>query len=174
MFRSFAAVAILTVSILVGASPAAVQAASAKTNGGFKVAISHDQTNAWYQAHHAEVFKSANCRIVQNLGNGQYMVETNTPGGLCRYVLKETRESGKTKAGQPTTIYRVTYVRNVSGRLADFELTISMTGLADGKTEIGMWIMADVAGRFVPMRAVSGVLEGSKSGCTSYILNNAR
>ena len=167
----FAAAVLATFATL---SPAALQAASARTNGAFKVALGHEQMNAWYQAHHTAVFNSANCRILENMGTGQYKVQTNTPGGVCTYVLKEVREDRKTKEGQPQSIYRVTYVRNISGRLANFELIITMTGQADGKTDVSMSIMADVAGRFVPQRTVSGVLEGSRSGVTSYIQSNAR
>lgn len=174
MDRPISAAAILAASLVAALSPSAAQAASSRTYGSFRISTSHDQTNDWYRTHHHSVFRAANCQVLQDLGNGQYRVQTNTPGGVCRYVLRETREESKTKDGRPMTIYRVTYQRNESGRLVDFELIIAMTGTADNQTEVGMWIMANVAGRFVPVRAVSGVLEGSKSGCTSYIVKNCR
>jgi hypothetical protein len=154
--------------------PAAGQAASAQAHGAFQVSIGHDRMVEWYEAHRAEVFQAANCRILEELAGGEYLAQTNTPGGVCRYVIKETRQQGTTKEGQPTTTFRVTYVRNVSGRLANFELVIAMTGRSDRQTQIDLRMMADVAGRFVPVRAVSSVLEGSKSGSTNYILKNAR
>ncbi len=171
MFRKFAGVAILSAVAFV---PGVAQAATARTYGHLFVTAPHERTNTWYEAHRANVFQAANCRILQNLGNRQYLVQTNTPGGTCRYVIKETREERKTKEGRPMTIYRVNYVRNESGRLVNFELIIAMTGQSDTKTKIDMWMMADVAGLFVPVRAVVAVLEGSKSGVMEYISQNAR
>ena len=159
---------------VVAASPAPLLAASARTHGSLTAAAGHDKTTEWYEANRASVFRAANCLILQDLGGGQYFVQTNTRAGACKYVIRETREQRTTKDGKPMTIYRVKYVRNVSGRLADFELTIAMTGQTESQTAVGMWIYANVPGRFIPVSAVTTVLEGSKSGVTNYIVNNAR
>ena len=174
MFRPFARAAFAAVVAVVACSPAASLAATASTYGNLFVSAGYDRAIPWYEAHRAQVFSAANCRILADRGGGEYLVQTNTRVGACQYIIRETREQRQTKEGRPMTIYRVKYVRNVSGRLADFELTIAITGQTETKTEIGMWMMANVPGRFVPVSAVSYVLEGSKSGVTSYISNNAR
>jgi hypothetical protein len=173
MMRRSALFAALLLAVA-AASPAPLLAASARTYGTLTAAAGHDKTTSWYEANRAKVFAAANCHVLQDLGGGQYYVQTNTRAGACKYVIRETREERTTAGGKPMTIYRVKYVRNVSGRLADFELTIAMTGQAEGKTEVGMWIYANVPGRFIPVSAVTTVLEGSKSGVTSYIVKNAR
>lgn len=167
------AIAIAIAAALVIVTPLAAQAATSNASNRFTVAQSHEQAVKWYEANRAGVLNASNCRVLEDRGNGEYKVQTNTPVGACQYVIKETREQGQTKEGHNRTIYRITYVRNVSGRVANQQLTITMTDM-DGKTEIDMRMTTTVSGRFVPVSAVRKVQNNCLSGCESYITKNTR
>ena len=150
-----------------------MHAATSEASNTFTVSLGHDKCLQWYEANRSQVLNASNCRVLENRGNGQYKVQTNTPVGACQYVIKETREQGMTKDGRKRTTYRITYVKNVSGRVADQELTIALTDMG-GKTEIAMWMSTSVSGRFVPVFAVRNVQDDCLSGCERYMVKNAR
>ena len=133
----------------------------------------YDAAVAWYETHRAGVLEASNCRMIENLGNGQYKVQTMTPIGACQYVLKEAREDKQNEAGKRVTIYRLTYVRNVSGRVSLQEVTIQLTEAGE-TTTFQEWVTTTVAGRFVPVFAVTRVQQNSLSGCESYILAHTK
>jgi len=168
MFRTLSVAALCVVF-----SPLAVQAATAQASSRFTIALPYEQAVKWYTANHSGVLNASNCRILQDQGQGNYLVQTNTPAGACQYVIRETQEQGQTKDGHARSTYRVKYVRNVSGRVANQEVVISMTD-AGGKTEISMWMTTSVAGRFVPVSAVRNVQSGCLSGCESFMTRHAR
>jgi len=165
--------ALLAAVALVLVAPLAARAATSEASTTFSVSLGHDKCVEWYEAHRAEVLNASNCRVLEDRGAGKYKVQTNTPVGACQYVIKEKREQGATKDGRKRTTYRITYVSNVSGRVADQELTISLTDKG-GKTEIDMWMSTSVSGRLVPVFAVRSVQDGCLSGCERYMTKNAR
>ncbi len=163
----------LAAVVLVLVAPLTVRAATSEASNAFSVSLNHDKCVQWYEANRAKVLNASNCRVLEDRGAGEYKVQTNTPVGACQYVIKESREQGATKDGRKRTTYRITYVSNVRGRVADQELTISLTDMG-GKTEIAMWMSTSVSGRFVPVFAVRNVQDGCLSGCESYMIKNAR
>jgi hypothetical protein len=168
MSRTFLAAVVLAL-----VAPLTVHAATSAASNTFRVALNHDECVQWYEANRAKVLNASNCRVLENRGAGEYNVQTNTPVGACQYVIKESRDQGTTKDGRKRTTYRITYVKNIRGRVADQELTISLTDVG-GKTEIAMWISTTVSGRFVPVFAVRNVQDDCLSGCESYMIKNAR
>jgi hypothetical protein len=168
MFRTLSIAALCVVL-----SPIAAQAATSQASSKFSISLTYEQAVKWYAANHSGVLNASNCRILKDQGQGDYLVQTNTPAGACQYIIRETREQGQTKDGRPRSTYRVKYVRNVSGRVANQEVTITMTDTG-AKTEISMWMTTSVAGRFVPVSAVRNVQSGCLSGCESYMTRNAR
>src|SRR5262245_38504628 len=168
MFRTLF-IAILCVVL----SPVAAQAATAQASSRFTIALSYEQAVKWYAANHSSVLNASNCRILKDQGQGNYLVQTNTPAGACQYIIHESSEQGKTNDGRPRSTYRVKYVRNVSGRVSNQEVTITMTEWG-AKTEISMWMTTSVAGRFVPVGAVRNVQSGCLSGCESFMTKYAR
>lgn len=163
----------LATIVLVLVTPLAAHAATSQASNTFSVALGHDQCVQWYEANRAKVLNASNCRVLENHGGGKYKVQTNTPVGACQYVIKETRAESATKDGRKRTTYRITYVNNITGRVADQELTIALTDMG-GKTEVAMWMSTSVSGRFVPVFAVRNVQEGCLAGCESYMIKNAR
>jgi hypothetical protein len=96
-----------------------------------------------------------------------------TPIGACQYVLKEARDDKRDKAGRRVTIYRMRYVRNISGRVSLQEVTIQLTEAGE-TTSFQEWVTTTVEGRFVPVFAVSNVQQNSLSGCENYILKHSK
>jgi len=160
-------------AVLTLAAPVVAQAATSSASNRFMLPGSSDRVAAWYEANRAGVMNASNCRILEDRGNGEYKVQTNTPIGAAVYLIRETREQGTTKEGRQQTIYRVTFVRNLSGRVADQALTITLTD-SNGNTEVNMRMTTSVSGRFVPVRAVRGVQDGCLSGCERYMTSNIR
>jgi hypothetical protein len=169
MFRTFTFAA-----VLIALTPAALLAATSKANNKFTVPMNYDKAVEFYESHRAEVLRASNCHMLADLGNGEYKLQTNTPLGGCVYVLKEVREQGKDKQGRRTTIYRFKYVRGISGRVSYQEVTIAVTELSEKKCEVGMWMTTTVAGRFVPVFAVSSVQQSSLAGTEAYFAKHAR
>lgn len=164
---------LLAAAALVLAAPLVARAATSEASNTFSVSLGHDKCVQWYEANRAKVLNASNCQVLGNLGEGKYKVQTNTPVGACKYVIKESREQGKTKDGHSRTTYRITYVNNVSGRVADQELTISMTDKG-GQTEVAMWMSTTVSGRLVPVFAVRNVQDNCLAGCKRFMTTNAR
>jgi hypothetical protein len=159
--------------LMILVAPLTARAATSEASNTFSVPLGHDKCVQWYEANRAKVLNASNCRVLEDRGAGKYKVQTNTPVGACQYVIKETREQGTTKDGHKRTTYRIAYVNNVSGRVADQDLTIALTDMG-GKTEVAMWMSTSVSGRFVPVFAVRNVQDGCLSGCESYMTKNAR
>ena len=153
--------------------PAAANAATAEGYNKFTIPQDYETAVKWYETNRAGVLEASNCRMVERLGDNQYRVETMTPIGACQYVIKETRQETKNKQGQRVTVYRMTYVRNISGRVSLQKVTIQLTE-AGKNTTFQEWMTTTVEGRFVPVFAVSNVQQNSLSGCESYILKHAR
>jgi hypothetical protein len=153
--------------------PNAAEAGNAKGYNTFAIPQTYETAVAWYESHRAGVLAASNCRIVKDLGDGDYRVQTNTPLGACVYQLKETREDTRNEAGQRVTTYRFKFVRNVSGRVTNADVTIQLTEAGD-ETKFEEWMSISVAGRFVPNFAVANVLQSSLSGGEVYILRHAR
>src|SRR5688572_23050408 len=118
---------VLILAVLTLVTPVVAQAATSSASHRFMLPGSSNSAAAWYEANRAGVMNASNCRIIEDRGNGEYKVQTNTPIGAALYLIRETREQGTTKEGRKQTIYRVTFVRNLSGRLADQALTITLT-----------------------------------------------
>jgi hypothetical protein len=158
-------------SLLLALAPAAAEAATAKSYNKFTIPRSYQVSVDWYEANRADVLNASNCRIVKHLGDGQYKCQTNTPLGACVFVLKETRQDTG-EEGQRATTYRLTFVRNVSGRVTYQQVIIKLSEAGE-KTQLQMWMTTSVAGRFVPVFAVSRVQQGSLYGCQRYVLKHA-
>ncbi len=163
----------LATVLLVLVTPLAAHAATSEASSTFSVPLGHDKCVQWYEANRDKVLNASNCRVLENRGQGEYKVQTNTPVGACQYLIKETRSESATKDGRKRTTYRITYLSNISGRVADQALTISLTEIG-GKTEIAMWISTSVSGRFVPVFSVRNVQEGCLRGCERYMTRYAR
>ncbi|MEQ8789954.1 MAG: hypothetical protein RIC55_26905 [Pirellulaceae bacterium] len=166
MQRSLGLATIIASLVLVFA-PAAAQAASADGYNKFSFPRSYETAVDWYESHRGGVLEASNCRILKNLGGGQYQCQTSTPLGACVFVLKETRQDTTDKDGRPATIYRFTFVRNISGRVTNQKVTIKLSQTGQNTT-LQMWMSTSVAGRFVPVFAVSRVQQGCLAGCESY------
>lgn len=146
-----------------------VHAATSESSRSFTVDKDLAAVVEWYEANRQGVFAASNCQVLQDLGNGSYKVQTDTPAGTCIYVLKETREDGMTMDGRARTSYHISYVRNVSGRVAGQQLAIVLTQL-DGKTEVAMSMTTTVSGRLVPVFAVRAVQKNSLAGSQRFIM----
>jgi hypothetical protein len=169
MSRTFAVAA-----FLVALTPIALQAATSQATKKFSVSLTYDKGIAWYETNRSGVLKASNCLVLKDHGKGQYTVQTNTPVGACQYVLKETREQGKDKKGRRITIYRFKFVRNISGRVANQEVHIAVTEVGEKKCEVNMWMTTTVAGRFVPVFAVSNVQQNCLAGSEAFFTKYAR
>jgi hypothetical protein len=164
----------ITLAVLLNlAVPVAVSAATSNASNRFTVPGSSDSVAAWYEAHRAGVLNSSNCRILEDRGHGEYKVQTDTPVGACQYIIRERREQTTTKTGRKQTTYRISLVRVLSGRLDNQTVTISLTDL-NGGTEVDMRMTTSVAGRLVPVRAVTRVQDGCLAGCERYMTSNVR
>ncbi len=163
----------LATVLLVLATPLAADAATSQASNTFSVPLDHDKCVQWYEANRAKVLNASNCRVLEDRGSGKYKVQTNTPVGAARYVIKEIRAESATKDGRKRTTYRISYVNNVTGRVVDQKLTIALTEMGR-KTEIAMWMSTSVSGRFVPVFAVRNVQDDCLAGCESYMTKNAR
>jgi len=162
---------ILLSTMLIAALPLAGQAATAQLTRTFTVQKSCDHVGKWYEAHRADVLEASNCRVLTVHADNHYTVQTNTPTGACVYVIRETRHVESTKAGKRIT-YHIQYVRNVRGRLADQDLTITLIQ-RKGATEIVMAMTTSVEGKLIPEFAVRSVqgkcLDGSERFITGEL-----
>lgn len=154
-------------------APLIATAATASATNRFTVSLQYDDARTWYEANHAGVMRASNCRIVERRENHELLVETRTRLGTCRYVLREAREERTTQQGRSQTVYRLTYVRNVSGRIVAQNCTTTYTDVG-GKTEVHVELTATVSGRFIPAFAVRRDLSSSLAGAERYIITNAK
>ena len=171
MYRPIMLAVAATLALIL--APVTARAATATGYNKFSIPQKYDVAVEWYEAHRGGVLKASNCRIAKDLGEGKYQVQTSTPLGTCEYVLKETRKDSTNDDGQRITIYRLEFVRNVSGRVTYQRVIIQLTEAGD-KTTLQEWVKTTVAGRFVPTFAVSNVLQQSINGCERYVLENSR
>jgi hypothetical protein len=148
--------------------PNAAEAASAKGYNTFEIPDQIDDCVDWYEANRAGVMQASNCRIVKDLGEGEYRVQINTPIGANQFVVKETRKDKTNDEGQKVVTYFQTFQRNVSGRVTACKVTIQFTEEGE-KTKFQMWMSTTISGRFVPSFAVQNSLNGSLSGCEAYV-----
>jgi hypothetical protein len=153
--------------------PSSAEAATASGYREFTLPQDYDTAVAWYEVHRAGVLQASNCRIVKDLGDGLYQVQTNTPIGACFYQIKETHTDKTNEAGQRVTTYRLSFVRNISGRVSNAKVTIQLTENG-GTTKLQLWMTTSVAGRFVPQFAVANVLNSSLSGSEAYVQRHAK
>jgi hypothetical protein len=165
--------AMVFAAILPFVAPVVGLAATSSAANQFTLRQDSKRVAEWYEANRAGVMQASNCRIIQELGNGQYKVQTDTPVGPCQYIIRETREQGVAQDGSLRTTYRVTFVRSLSGRLANQTVTISLTGLK-GATSVDMRMTTSVSGRLVPVRAVQRVQDGCLAGCERFMTTNLR
>jgi hypothetical protein len=160
MSRSFVFGAILCVTL-----PAVASAATSQMTRTLTVQKPCEQVAKWYETRRAELLAASNCRVVTTHADHHYTVETNTPAGPSVYLIRETRKEETTSSGKRIT-FHIQFVRNVRGRVADQDLTITLTQRQNRSTEIVMAMTTSVEGKFIPTMAVRSVqgkcLDGSE------------
>jgi hypothetical protein len=154
-------------------APVAAQAATGQAANRFTIPLSYQEARAWYEAHHAGVLEASNCRIVERQEDDKLLVETRTRLGVCRYVVRTSREERTTDDGLAQTVYRLRYVRNVRGRIVAQNCTTTYTDAGE-RTEVDVKLTATVSGRFVPSFLVRRDLTNSLAGAERFILENVK
>jgi len=159
---------VITLIGLAALAPEAAFAAKAMSKKTYTVPTGHQRMVSWYAQNRNNVFKAANAEIIKNRGNNEFLVRSKTPVGSSTYVVRET-QSNEADA----TIYRIKFVKQISGRVADNLTIVTVRGRGD-ESEVTMSVYIEFDHPLAPSCAVKRVTDKSVSKTKALMIRDAR
>ena len=142
-------------------------AASATSEDTFRVEAPYQDVVAWLDANRPQAYRAANAEIVEDRGDGNYVVRSDSPLGSSRYLVHETRT---VKQGVKT--YRIKLTQRMSGRVAD-NLSIITVREIGSATEVTMSVAIDFEHRLAKPRHVRRVTDKSVSQTKTLLVRRS-